>query len=96
MNGFPQPDTLTGTRMPPCTNIISLLFGQRTALVAMVLFALAAAPTAAIVLKQGNPFQQPASVSPAPIAAPVQGLRTLPVLLPALEKPLAQKVKKDS
>lgn len=41
----------------------------RTALVAIVLFALAAAPTAAIVLVQGNPFQQPTSVSPAPIEA---------------------------
>lgn len=68
----------------------------RAALVAMVLFALAAAPTAAIVLIQGNPFQQPASVSPAPIAAAVQGLQSaLPVLPPALEKPLPQKVKKD-
>ena len=67
----------------------------RAALVAMVLFALAAAPTAAIVTIQGNPFQQPASVSPAPIAAAVQGLQSaLPVLPPALEKPLAQKVKK--
>ena len=67
----------------------------RAALVSMVLFALAAAPTAAMVLIQGNPFQQPASVSPAPIAAAVQGLQSaLPVLPPALEKPLAQKVKK--
>ncbi len=39
----------------------------RAALTAIVLFALAAAPTAAIVLVQGNPFQQPTSVSPAPI-----------------------------
>jgi len=62
----------------------------------MVLFALAATPTAAVVLIQGNPFQQPASVSPVPIAAPVQGLRTLPVLLLTLKRPLAQKVKKDS
>jgi hypothetical protein len=53
----------------------------RAALVAMVLFALAAAPTAAIVLVQGNPFEQPASVSPAPIAAAVRGLDWLPVLL---------------
>ena len=43
----------------------------RTALVAIVLFALAAAPTAAIVLVQGNPFQQPTSVSPSPIRAAV-------------------------
>ena len=41
----------------------------RAALVAIWLFALAAAPTAAIVLVQGNPFQQPTTVSPAPIAA---------------------------
>jgi hypothetical protein len=39
----------------------------RAAFVAIMLFALAAAPTAAIVLVQGNPFQQPSSVSPAPI-----------------------------
>ncbi|CAM3511992.1 hypothetical protein [Polaromonas hydrogenivorans] len=67
----------------------------RAALVAMVLFALAAAPTAAIVLVQGNPFEQPASVSPAPIAAAVQGLDTLPVLTPALGKPDFQEVKRD-
>lgn len=41
----------------------------RAALVAVLLFALAAAPTAAIVLVQGNPFQQPTSVTPAPIEA---------------------------
>ena len=41
----------------------------RAAFVAILLFALAAAPTAAIVLVQGNPFQQPLSVSPAPIRA---------------------------
>lgn len=40
----------------------------RAALIAVVLFALAAAPTAAIVLIQGNPFQQPTAVSPEPIA----------------------------
>ena len=39
----------------------------RAAMVAVILFALAAAPTAAIVLIQGNPFQQPTSVTPAPI-----------------------------
>lgn len=55
----------------------------RAALVAMVLFALAAAPTAAIVLVQGNPFEQPASVSPAPITSAVQGLQNaLPVVYP--------------
>jgi len=43
----------------------------RAAFVAIMLFALAAAPTAAIVLVQGNPFQQPSAVSPAPIAAAV-------------------------
>ena len=39
----------------------------RAALAAILLFALAAAPTAAIVLVQGNPFQQPTTVSPAAI-----------------------------
>ena len=43
----------------------------RAAMVAILLFALAAAPTAAIVLIQGNPFQQPSSVSPSPIRAAV-------------------------
>ena len=41
----------------------------RAALAAILLFSAAAAPTAAIVLVQGNPFQQPTTVSPAPIAA---------------------------
>lgn len=41
----------------------------RAAFVAILLFAASAAPTAAIVLIQGNPFQQPTTVSPAPIAA---------------------------
>ena len=45
----------------------------RAAFVAIMLFALAAAPTAAIVLVQGNPFQEPSSVSPAPIAAAMLG-----------------------
>jgi len=40
----------------------------RAALTAMILFGLAAAPTAAIVLIHGNPFQPPSAVSPAPIA----------------------------
>lgn len=48
----------------------------RAAFVAIVLFALAAAPTAAIVLIQGNPFQQPTAVSAAPIAAAVAGIRS--------------------
>lgn len=43
----------------------------RAAMVAVILFALAAAPTAAIVLVQGNPFQQPTSVTPAPIVEAV-------------------------
>jgi hypothetical protein len=43
----------------------------RAAMVAVILFALAAAPTAAIVLIQGNPFQQPTSVTPAPIVEAV-------------------------
>ncbi|MEY4752691.1 MAG: hypothetical protein RJA44_366 [Pseudomonadota bacterium] len=47
----------------------------RAALVAVVLFALAAAPTAAIVLIQGNPFQHPTDVTPAPIKQAVAGLR---------------------
>lgn len=41
----------------------------RAAFVAVLLFALAAAPTAAIVLVQGNPFQHPSAVTPAPIEA---------------------------
>ena len=39
----------------------------RAAATALVLFALSSAPTAAIVLAQGNPFQQPTGVSPAPL-----------------------------
>ncbi|WP_374595115.1 hypothetical protein [Aquabacterium sp.] len=46
----------------------------RAALIAVVLFALAAAPTAAIVLVQGNPFQQPTTVSPEPIALAVPAI----------------------
>jgi hypothetical protein len=45
------------------------LDNPRAARVAIVLFALSAAPTAAIVLIQGNPFQQPSSVTPQPIIA---------------------------
>ncbi len=41
----------------------------RAAFVSIMLFALAPSPTAAIVLIQGNPFQQPTDVSPAPIRA---------------------------
>lgn len=40
---------------------------RRAALTALILFALAAAPAAAIVLVQSNPFQPPASVSPQPL-----------------------------
>lgn len=46
----------------------------RAAFVAVLLFALAAAPTAAIVLVQGNPFQQPTAVTPGPIVAAVADL----------------------
>ena len=48
----------------------------RAALVAVLLFSLAAAPTAAIVLVQGNPFQPPTAVSPAPLLAAVAGLHS--------------------
>lgn len=43
------------------------LDNPRAARASIILFALAAAPTAAIVLIQGNPFQQPSSVTPQPI-----------------------------
>ncbi|MFZ4535230.1 hypothetical protein [Propionivibrio sp.] len=46
----------------------------RAAFVSIMLFALAAAPTAAIVLIQGNPFQQPTDVTPAPIKAAIAGI----------------------
>lgn len=46
----------------------------RAALVATLLFALAAAPTAAIVLIQGNPFQHPTDVTSTPIKTAVLGL----------------------
>jgi hypothetical protein len=41
----------------------------RAQFLSVMLFAAAAAPTAAIILVHGNPFQEPAAVSPAPIAA---------------------------
>lgn len=44
----------------------------KAALVAILLFAFAAAPTAAIVLIQGNPFQEPSAVSFEPILAAVR------------------------
>lgn len=47
----------------------------RAALVSIVLFALAAAPTAAIVLIQGNPFQAPTGITPAPIEAALSKLQ---------------------
>lgn len=50
----------------------------RAALVSIILFALAAAPTAAIVLIQGNPFEEPTAVTPAPIQAAIDGLRSRP------------------
>ena len=68
--GSAKSQVFFGTRKP-----------KRAALVAMVLFSLAAAPTAAIVLIQGNPFEQPSAVSPAPIAAAVEGVRAASVLL---------------
>lgn len=51
-------------------SVAAVHIGQRrAALAAILLFALAAGPTAAIVLVHGNPFQPPTAVSPAPIAA---------------------------
>ena len=41
----------------------------RAEVLSVLLFAAAAAPTAAIILVHGNPFQEPASVGTAPIAA---------------------------
>jgi uncharacterized protein YbaA (DUF1428 family) len=41
----------------------------RAELLAILLFAAAAAPTAAIIVVHGNPFQQPAAIPAAPIAA---------------------------
>ncbi len=41
----------------------------RAELAAIALFAIAAAPTAAIILIHGNPFQEPMAVSSAPLAA---------------------------
>ncbi|MCE1237259.1 MAG: DUF4239 domain-containing protein [Hyphomicrobiales bacterium] len=45
----------------------------RAAFAAIALFAAASAPTAAIVLMQGNPFQQPTTVTSAPLAALAEG-----------------------
>ncbi|HYN37662.1 MAG TPA: hypothetical protein VES39_00255 [Rhodospirillales bacterium] len=44
----------------------------RAEILAVLLFAAAAAPTAAIILVHGNPFQEPAAVTAAPIAAVLQ------------------------
>ena len=49
----------------------------RAAFAAVLLFALAAAPTAAIVLVQGNPFQDPTSVTPKPLEAVSQALNMM-------------------
>lgn len=64
-----------------CLGLITLLSlavvhaeRPRAAGVAMLLFALGGAPTAAIVLLQGNPFEYLAPVSAMPIVAAVQGL----------------------
>lgn len=40
----------------------------RAEFLAVLIFAAAAAPTAAIIMVHGNPFQEPAAVTPAPIA----------------------------
>jgi hypothetical protein len=51
-------------------SVAAVHIGQpRAALAAIMLFAVAAGPTAAIVLVHGNPFQQPTSVTSAPITA---------------------------
>lgn len=51
-------------------SVAAVHIGQpRAAMLAIWLFALAAAPSAAIVLVQGNPFQIPAAVGPEPIIA---------------------------
>jgi len=42
---------------------------------AVAIFALASAPTAVIVLVHGNPFQQPAAVTPAPLVATLSTIR---------------------
>lgn len=47
----------------------------RAAFMAVLLFALAATPTATIVLIQANPFQQPLAVTPGPIVALVKFTR---------------------
>ncbi len=49
------------------------LGAPKAGVLATALFALAAAPSAAIVLVQGNPFQEPAAISAAPILAAIAG-----------------------
>lgn len=48
------------------------LGAPKAGMLATVLFALAAAPSAAIVLVQGNPFQEPAAISAVPILAAIE------------------------
>lgn len=48
----------------------------RAAFMAVLLFALAATPTATIVLVQANPFQQPLAVTPGPITVLVESGRS--------------------
>lgn len=45
---------------------------SRAEILAILIFACAATPTAMIILVHGNPFQEPAAVTPAPIAALVE------------------------
>ena len=52
---------------------------SRAELLAILLFAAAAAPTAAIILVHGNPFQEPAAVTAAPIAQDLRKRNTLHV-----------------
>lgn len=47
---------------------------SRAEILAILIFASAATPTAMIILVHGNPFQEPAAVTPAPIAALVEPL----------------------
>jgi hypothetical protein len=49
---------------------------SRAEFLAILLFAAASAPTAAIILVHGNPFQEPAAVTAAPIAAILEPVST--------------------
>lgn len=51
-----------------CSLAVVHLERSRAALLSMILFGLAAAPTAAVILIQSNPFRQPIAVKPKPIA----------------------------